>query len=131
MGAGVRHLARIYMSGSNAQRDQSKKPLILGDYCLMRGDAENRILEYARKSGGAVQACVAKPGIIEDPSKIGALEKVGRIVLRSIVGLFKVNVDIIAAALLNQAVNGFEKDTLQNEDLSRIGTVVCSTNISD
>lgn len=26
----------IYMSGNNAERDQTKKPMILGDYCLLR-----------------------------------------------------------------------------------------------
>lgn len=72
---------------------------------------------------------MAKPGIIEDPSKIGALEKVGRAVLRSLIGLPKVDVDIIAAALLDQAVNGFQKDTLQNEDLVRIGTRASTTNV--
>lgn len=67
---------------------------------------------------------MAKPGIIEDPNKIGAVAKFGRVVLRSIVALPKVNVDIIAATLLSQAVNGFEKDTLLNENLVRIGTSV-------
>lgn len=26
----------VYTSGANAERDQSKKPWVLGDYCLMR-----------------------------------------------------------------------------------------------
>lgn len=31
----------IYMSGSNAERDQTKKPWILGDFCLMRVRCSN------------------------------------------------------------------------------------------
>lgn len=26
----------VYVSGANAERDQSRKPWVLGDYCLMR-----------------------------------------------------------------------------------------------
>lgn len=43
---------------------------------------------------------------------------------RSIIGLPKVDVSEIAATLLEQAVNGIEKDTLLNEDLIRIGQKV-------
>jgi hypothetical protein len=42
-------------------------------------------------------------------------------VVRSIIGLPTVDLSQIAATLLDQAVNGFEKDTLLNEDLVRIG----------
>ncbi|KAI0967750.1 hypothetical protein F4678DRAFT_474930 [Xylaria arbuscula] len=110
-----------YISGSNAERDPSKKPLILGDYCLMRGEAETRILTCARESNGTVEACVAKPGIIEDPSRTGILSKMVENVGRTIIGLPKVNVREISATLLDQTVDSFEKDTLQNEDLVRIG----------
>ena len=40
---------------------------------------------------------------------------------RSIIGLPLVGVSEIAATLLDQAINGIEKDTLLNEDLIRIG----------
>jgi hypothetical protein len=36
----------------------------------------------------------------------------------------KIHVSEISAALLSQLVNGFEKDTLMSEDLSRIGQKV-------
>ncbi|KAI0908381.1 hypothetical protein F4823DRAFT_493006 [Ustulina deusta] len=87
----------------------------------MRGEAEKRILECAQKSNGTVEACIAKPGLIEDPSKTAMLNKVLKNVGRTIIGLPKVNLRGISATLLDQAVNGFEKDTLQNEDLVRIG----------
>ncbi|KIX02556.1 uncharacterized protein Z518_08497 [Rhinocladiella mackenziei CBS 650.93] len=129
----------IYMSGSHAERNQSKKPLILGDYRLMRrsalllrtpaklsiasvqGDAESRILAYAQQFNGAVEACVARSGVIEDPEETAILAKVGRMVIWILVNLPKVAVSVISAALLDQVVKGFEKDTLLNEDLVRIG----------
>jgi hypothetical protein len=52
-----------------------------------------------------------KPGLIDAP---GA-EK------REIPGLPHIDLPDIAAALLDQVVCGFEKDTLSNDDLVRIG----------
>jgi hypothetical protein len=42
--------------------------------------------------------------------------------LLPIVGVPKVQVSQIGAALINQAVGGLEKETLLNKDLVRIGT---------
>ncbi|KAK4110896.1 hypothetical protein N656DRAFT_790777 [Canariomyces notabilis] len=111
----------VYVSGNNAERDPNKKPMILGDYCLMRGEAEARILEYASKSNGTVEACIAKPGVINGPGKESTLFKRA---FFSLIGVPKIHVSEISAALLSQVVNGFEKDTLMSEDLSRIGQKV-------
>ncbi|KAK3305261.1 uncharacterized protein B0T15DRAFT_531771 [Chaetomium strumarium] len=108
----------VYISGDRAERDPKKKPWILGDYCLMRGEAEERILEYAQRSDGAVEACTAKPGLISGPGKPATLVTQ---VFTSVIGLPRIQVSEIAAALLDQVVSGFEKDTLRNEDLVRIG----------
>ncbi|GAB1317954.1 hypothetical protein MFIFM68171_08164 [Madurella fahalii] len=107
----------VYISGSNAERDQSKKPMILGDYCLMRGEAESRILKFAKKSNGAVEACVAKPGLISGPGKPAAILQR---VLLSFIGVPGIKVSEVSAALVHQVVNGFEKETLLNEDMVRI-----------
>ncbi|GAW14980.1 hypothetical protein ANO14919_043880 [Xylariales sp. No.14919] len=111
----------VYISGVAAERDPSKKPLIMGDYCLMRGEAETRILKCAQESKGTVEACVVKPGLIEDSSKTGMLTKAVRSVGTAVLGLPKVDLQEISAALLDQVINGFDKDTLENEDLVRIG----------
>lgn len=89
-----------------------------------QGEAESRVLDYAKKSAGAVEACVAKPGLIDAPGKVGPAMKVLQTVGRTIIGLPKVELSEIAATLLDQAVNGFEKETLLNEDLARIGQKV-------
>jgi hypothetical protein len=52
-----------------------------------------------------------KPGLIDAP---GA-EK------REVPGVPHIELSDIAAAMLDQVVDGFEKDTLSNDDLVRIG----------
>jgi len=82
------------------------------------------VLDYAKDSNGAVEACVAKPGLIDAPGGMGLVRDIGRLVLRTVVGLPKVEVGQVAATLIDQAINGFEKDTLSNEDLVRMGAKV-------
>jgi len=114
----------IYVSGANGERDQSKKPLIMGNYALMRGKTEALVLDYAKESKGAVEACVAKPGLIDAPGRSSMVKGILMTVVRTIVGLPKVDVSHIAATLIHEAVNGIEKETLLNEDLVRIGSKV-------
>lgn len=78
---------------------------------LLQGEAETQILAYGEQSNGAVQSCVAKPGLIDAPGE----EK------RTIPGVPNIDLQVIAAALLGQIINGFEKDTLSNADMIRIG----------
>jgi len=89
-----------------------------------QGQVESRVLNYAKESGGAVDACVAKPGLIDAPGRTGLMMKAVQSVGRSLIGLPTVDVSEIAAALLDQAIKGIEKDTLLNEDLIRIGQKV-------
>ncbi len=145
-GDGKGPLRFVYISGNNAERDPTKKPLLLGDYCILRvcpvvqltfipkptnldtdisrspqGEAESRILEYALQSKGAVEASVAKPGLINGPGKSSPILQ--RVFL-TLIGLPKIQVSEISAALLQQVVGGFEKDTLLNADMVRIGQKV-------
>lgn len=57
---------------------------------------------------------MAKPGMIMAPG----VER------RNVPGLPEVALPKVAAALLDQALNGPEKDTLSNDDLVRIGSKV-------
>ncbi|ROV89599.1 hypothetical protein VMCG_09922 [Cytospora schulzeri] len=108
----------VYVSGIGARRDraeaESDKFLVergLVEYCLVRGDAESQILAFAEKSGGNVEASVARPGIIHGPGK----EK------RTIPGVPSIEVHDLAAAMLDQVVNGVGKDTMMHEDLVQLG----------
>nr|QPI71213.1 hypothetical protein [Ovatospora brasiliensis] len=110
----------ICMSGEHAERDQTKRPFLMADYCLMRGDAENQILAYAANSNGTVEALISKAGVIQDPES-SLFRKTGHLLIQAISRLGKIHVPVIAACLLDQALHGFEKDTLRNDDLNRIG----------
>jgi hypothetical protein len=76
-----------------------------------QGETEAKILAYGEHSGGAVESGIVKPGLIDAPGK----EK------RTVPGVPNVNLSDVAAAMLDQVVHGFEKDTLRNDDLTRIG----------
>lgn len=66
-----------------------------------------------------MEACIAKPGLIWSSEALVA--RAGRAILASVVGLPNVRVEKIAAAMLHQSINGFEKETLRTDDLARIG----------
>ncbi|KAI0846045.1 hypothetical protein F5Y00DRAFT_264939 [Daldinia vernicosa] len=112
-----RPLRFIYISGHFAPHSPAEVPKQLPNnglinYGLMRvREAESRVLAYAEHSKGSVRSCVAKPGHIEVPS----WEK------QMIPGLSIIDLREFAAALLDQVVNGFEKDTLLNGDMVQIG----------
>ncbi|KFY31549.1 hypothetical protein V493_01006 [Pseudogymnoascus sp. VKM F-4281 (FW-2241)] len=114
----------IYTSGAYAQRDQTQKPWILGDYMLLRGEAESRVLDFAKNSNGVVEACITKPGIIDAPGRTGLVMRTLGSVGRAVIGLPILDVSEIAATMLQQAINGIEKETLLNDDLVRIGQKV-------
>ncbi|KAK9780018.1 putative NAD(P)-binding domain-containing protein [Seiridium cardinale] len=112
----------VYISGHFAPRDRAHivKPLTdfgLVEVALMRGQLEAQVLEYAEQSNGAVEACIAKPGMIHGPGMD----------VRVVPGLPNIELHDIAAALLNQVVDGFEKDTLSNDDMSLLGQKVLSS----
>ncbi|KFZ09904.1 hypothetical protein V501_05438 [Pseudogymnoascus sp. VKM F-4519 (FW-2642)] len=109
----------IYTSGAKSKRDTSKAPWLMSDYLLLRGEVETRVLSYAKESGGNVEACVVKPGLVdgETGSIVRAMQTVGCYMIN----MPRVEVCDLAAALLQQVVEGFDSDTLLNEDLVRIG----------
>lgn len=69
------------------------------------------ILAYAKESQGAAQSQIAKSGFIKTPEKA----------VPQVPGLPTIELQDISAALLNQAVEGFEKETLFSDDMTRIG----------
>ncbi|KAK1831165.1 succinate-semialdehyde dehydrogenase [Podospora conica] len=112
----------LYMSGQNAERDQSKKPLLLPAYFKMRGETENQLLAFAaaQEPAGSVEMCVVKPGIVT--GHLSGLMSVMMGVLLGL-GIFKkVGIQELVAAMLQQVRDGgFETETLENDDLIRIG----------
>ena len=60
-------------------------------------------------------------GLVDAPGKLGVVMKALARVGSAVIGLPGIQLSEVAAALLDQAVNGFEKDTLDNGDLASIG----------
>lgn len=58
-----------------------------------------------------MQAQIAKSGFINAPGKV----------VPKVPGLPTIELQDISAALLNQVTEGFEKDTLFSDDMTRIG----------
>lgn len=87
----------------------------------VQGETESYLLDFAKKSNGAVEACIAKPGIIDAPGRTGLMMGIVGSVFRAIIDLPILDVRDMAATLLEQAVNGIEKETLLTDDLVRIG----------
>lgn len=65
---------------------------------------------------------MAKPGLIDAPGKSSFVGGIFKSVVCSVIGLPEIDNSQIAATLIDQVVNGFEKDTLLNQDLARIGS---------
>lgn len=109
----------LYMSGAATERDQTKTPSFMPQYSLMRGETENRLLAFAAEHKESMEVCVAKPGLITAPGQY--LKTIGATVLNVVGVVPNINVSEVSAAMLQQVVEGWEKETLENADLVRIG----------
>ncbi|KAF3350465.1 hypothetical protein VdG2_01464 [Verticillium dahliae VDG2] len=109
----------LYMSGAVAERNQSKQlPWVMAEYRLMRGETENQVLRFADQHEG-LEACVVRPGFITSCST--ALGSAAAAALSVAVVVPNTAVETIAAALVHQAVAGFEQETLRTSNLKRLG----------
>ncbi|KAI4859821.1 putative nucleoside-diphosphate-sugar epimerase [Hypoxylon rubiginosum] len=106
----------LYLSGAGIERDQTKTLRYQPKYMHMRGDTETKVLALAKEFD--VEATAARPGFITAPGDI--LKYVIGTVVQWSVGIPTINVVDLAAVMLDQAVNGFEKDPLMPEDLAKI-----------
>ncbi|EXK83090.1 hypothetical protein FOQG_12608 [Fusarium oxysporum f. sp. raphani 54005] len=110
----------IYVSGCNAERDPAKKPWILGDYCLLRGQVEKQIIERAHLSDGRMQVLVTKSGMVNDPD-MGFLKQGLRWFSHAVINIPNIGRTELVAGLLDQSITGFGKDTLSNAEMVEIG----------
>ena len=83
------------------------------------------MLAFAAERPGKVEVCAAKPGLITSPAR--PVQAVLATVLKWVGVVPKVSLSEIAAAMLDQVINGFEKEPLENDDLARIGSRVLSS----
>ncbi|KAK1712260.1 hypothetical protein CaCOL14_003420 [Colletotrichum acutatum] len=109
----------MYMSGAKTERDQSKIPSFKPEYSLLRGKTETAILAFAKEHESQLDACIVKPGLITAPNDF--LKMALAYTLWWTVSLPSIGVRQISTAMLSQSLFGFEKDTLENDDLLRLG----------
>ncbi|KAF5573674.1 uncharacterized protein FSUBG_14102 [Fusarium subglutinans] len=97
----------LYMSGADAETDQTKTPSVMPDYFLMPGEVKNKVVAFAKEHPDEAVACVARPGfIINDSTDLEALKS------RMQGNITTIRLKSVAAALVHQAVNGFDKEIL-------------------
>jgi hypothetical protein len=113
-----------YISGDKAERDQTKRPWVLGEFSLMRGACEQHVLDFAKQSNGRVEAGIVRPGVIEAPGVEEFMLTFWGNIARAVIGLPKCHVTEVSATLLKSCIEGFEKETLSNDDLIEIGQEV-------
>ncbi|KAI1471667.1 NAD(P)-binding protein [Daldinia caldariorum] len=107
----------LYMSGIAAERDRAKPVQYQSEYTYMRGETESEVLQLAAELDG-VEASVAKPGFITAPGYI--MKSIAATALQFALGLPNIGVVDLTTTMLDQVINGFEKETLTHEDLVRI-----------
>ncbi|KAJ2905282.1 hypothetical protein MKZ38_005795 [Zalerion maritima] len=111
----------VYFSADGTPRDLSKKPRIMGDYQIMRGETEHMVLDLPKKYDG-VEVCIAQPGVVTNSTTwsravVASVFRATNTVTRVFPNVSRTQ---LAAAVLNQAIRGFEKETLSNTDLEEI-----------
>ncbi|KAM3523526.1 hypothetical protein NHJ13051_005032 [Beauveria bassiana] len=111
----------VYASGAKAERDQTKKPWILGDYTLMRGRVETQLLDATAESGGVMETCLLRIGLVKSPERMGYITGTLAHAAAGIIGLPLIDIREIGGAAVSAAVHGFDKDTLDNDELIAMG----------
>ncbi|KAK7182750.1 hypothetical protein DPSP01_013486 [Paraphaeosphaeria sporulosa] len=110
----------LYISGPDTPRTpDGPTPPVFKEYIRLKGRIEVDCLEFAEKhKASGWEAGAAKPGLVL-PNPPGLLMTVVGAVAGLIAG--KIGVRELAAAMVDQVSNGFEKEPLENVDLARIG----------
>jgi len=112
----------VYMSAEGTPQDLTKKPFMMGDYQIMRGETEKIIHELGVEHR-EVDVHIVRPGMVWAPTTFWRTAhanafRATNIFTRAIPNISRTE---LSAAILDQLVHGFEKEDLSNADLVRIG----------
>ncbi|KAJ5970526.1 uncharacterized protein N7479_000444, partial [Penicillium vulpinum] len=112
----------MYLSAEGISRDPTKKPVIMADYHIMRCNTELMVLRFPTEKD-RVKICIAQPGVIVNSTTWSRALVANLLRIASLFGrpLSNIQRSELAAAMLNQVMDGFEKETLSNADLVRLG----------
>jgi hypothetical protein len=132
----------VYTSGFLVERNESKDLSNLGpmaDYFIMRvrfllssvvvisnntqlqGRVENALLDFAKQHAPDVQVTVSKPGAIDGPAREAATNAMVQTLFDRFGHVSRAHVSELAAAMIDQCMNGITKDPLLSDDLVEIG----------
>ncbi len=76
------------------------------------------MLAYAAEHKGEIEACAAKSGLV---NQSGAMYYAVAAAAKLVPSLSNITVQGLSAAMIDQAIKGFEKEPLMNGDLARLG----------
>jgi hypothetical protein len=87
-----------------------------------KGRTENAILDFAKQQGSDnVQVAVTKPAAIDGPGRKATTDAL----IKRLFNMFgyapRVHVSELAAAMVDQCLNGITKDPLGSDELAQIG----------
>ncbi|KAF2203961.1 hypothetical protein GQ43DRAFT_447033 [Delitschia confertaspora ATCC 74209] len=102
----------VYTSGVATERDQTKALQVMGDHLLMCGRIEHRILEFAKERDPPVQG----PGHPKPEALTTMFRQFG--------DMPWVHMSELAAAMIDQCLNGITKDPLWARGLVDMGSRV-------
>ncbi|KAJ5752269.1 hypothetical protein N7520_009186 [Penicillium odoratum] len=119
----------LYFSADGTPRDPTKKPAIMGNYQVMRCETELMVLKFPNDYPG-VQVCIAQPGVVVNSTSFGrsVVASAFRVVNTFTRAIPNIHRQELSAAVLDLAVNGFDQETVKNNDLVRRGQTVLKQN---
>ncbi|MCJ1393973.1 hypothetical protein MMC18_006850 [Xylographa bjoerkii] len=103
----------VYVSGMLAERNQEKTLWLAQEGRRMRGQIENELVALQKQHGDSVAAFVVRPWMVLSKEKtvMSAVASMGP----------SIRVDELAAAIVNIALNGSERQIVDNDVLVREG----------
>ena len=78
-------------------------------------------MDFANQHAPEVQVIVTKPGHIDGPNREGAMSAMFKDLVSMFGHAHTVHVSELAAAMIDQCLNGITKDPLSSSDLVEIG----------
>ncbi|KAI1319815.1 hypothetical protein F5Y16DRAFT_417677 [Xylariaceae sp. FL0255] len=113
----------IYFSAEGTPQDLSKKPMMMGNYQIIRGESEKMVCKLSETHEGA-EVCILHLGVATTYSAAMSRALVSGIFQAANVftrALANISMEQLAAAALDQSIHGFENPLISNNEMVRIG----------
>jgi hypothetical protein len=95
--------------------------LVILNNTRVQGRVENELLDFAKQHAPDVQVTVSKPGAIDGPAREAATNAMVQTLFDRFGHVSRAHVSELAAAMIDQCMNGITKDPLLSDDLVEIG----------